>query len=327
MRKRRIGPLLVAITFSCILIQCGEESPPRFSFEEQGREVPVFSADSAWNYIEDQVNFGPRNPNSHGHQLTREYVEETLRRYAGTQNVFIQSFREQGYEEDLDLHNIIAAFNPTSSDRILLAAHWDTRPRAEEDPARPDEPIAGADDGGSGVGVLLELARIFSEHTPPVGVDIVLFDGEDYGESGDLEKYFLGSRYWGNHPPVPGYHPRFGILLDMVGGEDAVFPKEGYSMRIAPSLIDALWEIGEELGHENYFIDERGALISDDHVIIERLTGIRMVNIIHHKRGEDGTAEFPDYWHTHRDDLDIIDKQTLQAVGELLLELIYNRID
>jgi len=325
MNRKPLWLLISVSLFGYVLIQCGREKP-RFSFEDQGRETPVFIADSAYHFVNDQVQFGPRNPNKDGHRLAKEYLENTLRRFAGSQNVYVQSFREQGYDEELELYNIIAAFNPASNDRILLAAHWDTRPRAEEDPNRSDDPILGADDGGSGVGVLLELARIFSENTPPVGVDIVLFDGEDYGKSGELENYFLGSKYWGNNSPVPDYRPRFGILLDMVGGEQAVFPKEGYSLRIAPSLIDALWEIGNELGYENYFIEEEGAFISDDHVIIERLTGIPMINIIHHRRTAEGTAEFPPYWHTHRDNMEIIDQKTLQAAGDLMTEMIYNRI-
>ncbi|MEX0994341.1 MAG: M28 family peptidase, partial [Balneolaceae bacterium] len=295
----RIYTLIIPVlVLSALLVQCNREEP-RFRFENQGRETPFFSSDSAFQFVEEQVNFGPRNPNSRGHQLTKEYLENTLSRYAGSRNVYVQAFRKQGYEEELELFNIITAFNPGSNDRILLCAHWDTRPRAEEDPGQPRAPIRGADDGGSGVGVLLELARLFSEHPPPVGVDIILFDGEDYGEREDLQNYFLGSRYWADNPPVPRYQPRFGILLDMVGGENAVFPKERYSLRFAPSLVEALWDIGAELGYENYFLDEEGALISDDHVIIERLADIRMIDIIHHRRSANGSAVFPPYWHTH----------------------------
>lgn len=325
--RNKIFLFTVFLTFVFLTTNCQSPEEPRFSFTQQGRDVPDFSADNAYDFIQQQVDFGPRNPNSPGHRETKNFLFEQMQNFAGERNVFIQTFEHEGYDgEILELHNIIAAFNLQSSDRILLAAHWDTRPRAEEDPDNPEEPILGADDGGSGVGVLLELARIFNETTPPVGVDIIFFDGEDYGESGDLRNYFLGARFWGNNQPVAGYNPRFGILLDMVGGENAVFPKEGYSVRFARSLVDAIWEIADELGYGDAFPDEDGALVSDDHVIVERTTGIPMINIIHHGRNEQGGAEFPPYWHTHRDNMDIIDKETLQAVGDLLTELIYNRI-
>jgi hypothetical protein len=172
----------------------------------------------------------------------------------------------------------------------------------------------------------MEFARIFSENELPIGVDIILFDGEDYGRTSDLDNYFLGSRYWGNNPPVPGYSPRFGILLDMVGGENAVFPKEGYSMQFKPDLVNEIWSIAEEFEYDNLFIDERGGRISDDHIIVERLTGIPMINIIHHRLDVNGRVDFPVYWHTQNDNIEIIDPNVMQSVGEVLLELIYNRI-
>ncbi|MEX1010420.1 MAG: M28 family peptidase [Balneolaceae bacterium] len=311
-----------------LFIQCAPPEPePRFRFEDRQREVPAFSADSAWHYINEQVEFGTRHPNSEGHRQTKDWLAGKLQEYAGPGAVYVQSFTEEGYEgEELELHNIVAAFNPSNGDRILLAAHWDTRPRAEEDPEYPDEPLTGADDGGSGTGVLIELARLFSENPPPVGVDIVLFDGEDYGRPGELDFYFLGARYWSNNLPASGYNPRFGILLDMTGGVDAVFAKEENSVRFAPSLVNALWELADELGYGEMFPDERGALVSDDHVIVQRHAGIPMINIIHHSRAPDGGAQFPPWWHTHRDNMEIIDRTTLQAVGDLLTEFIYNRI-
>lgn len=308
------------------LFACGSEDPERLNFSEKGNEVPVFNADSAYSFVEKQVSFGPRNPNSEGHRLTKDYLLDKLRSYAGARSVFAQEFTEQGYEGDtLRLTNIIAAFNTQSSDRIMLCAHWDTRPRADEDSLNPEKPILGADDGGSGVGVLLEMARLLSRELPEIGVDIVLFDGEDYGKKGSLDKYFLGSRYWANNPPVKNYSPRFGILLDMVGGVDAQFPKEKYSLRYAPALVNEIWSIAEEKNYSQYFLDQKGSAISDDHVVINRILNIPTIDIIRH-RPDTEDITFAPYWHTRNDNMDIISRETLQAVGDVLAELIYNRI-
>lgn len=305
---------------------CSGSEKPGLKFSEKGREVPEFSADSAYHFVLQQVEFGPRVPNTDAHRDTRAFFEEKLRNYAGSNAVFTQKFNAEGYDETLDLGNVIAAFNIPSPDRIMLCAHWDSRPRADMDSTRKNEPILGADDGGSGVAVLLELARVFSENPPPIGVDIVLFDGEDYGKSGSLDLYFLGSRYWTDNPPVPGYRPRFGILLDMVGAEGARFPKEQYSMSYAPNLVEEVWNIAAEKGYQNFFLNERGAAVSDDHVIINEQAGIPIINIINHSRSERGSTVFAPHWHTHNDSMEIISKETLQAVGRVLAELIYNRL-
>ncbi len=310
-----------------VLISCSNTDQNKLQFSDKGRDVPSFSSDSAYSFIEKQLENGPRVPNTYGHVKTREYLTKTLKAYAGSNAVFTQHFQSEGYSSDtLQLANVIAAFNTASADRIMLAAHWDTRPRADQDTTRTVDAIAGADDGASGVGVLLELARMFSENPPPIGVDIVLFDGEDYGTSGDLSNYFLGSRYWSVNPPVPGYSPRFGILLDMVGAENAYFPKEEYSIAYAPNLMNEIWSIAGEKGFGDIFLDEVGAAVLDDHYIVTNETKIPMIDIINHTRGADGNIRFAPHWHTHQDDLPIIDKNTLQVVGEVLLELIYNRI-
>lgn len=304
------------------------EQEERLNFEKQGRQVPAFSADSAYQFVKEQVDLGPRNPNSEGHRQAKAYLIGKLAEYAGERSVFAQHFTEQGYEGDtLRLTNVITAFNPTAQDRIMLCAHWDTRPRADEDSEKPDQPIMGADDGASGVGVLLELARLFNEKAPPIGVDIVLFDGEDYGRKNDLERYFLGSRYWANHPPVSNYSPRFGILLDMVGGEDARFPKEQNSLRFAPALVNEIWQIADGKGYSNTFLSRRGATISDDHVVINRILRIPTIDIIRHRVGDNNNAVFAPYWHTHDDNMEIISRETLQSVGDVMTELIYNRIN
>lgn len=323
-----INRILSLALLVVLLIGCydTEEQQQRLNFEKKGREVPQFSADSAYQFIRKQVDFGPRNPGSPGHAETRDYLAEKLAAYAGSASTFTQAFIARGYNGDsLQLANIIAAFNPAQSDRIMLCAHWDTRPRADKDSVKTDQPIPGADDGASAVGVLLEIARIFEKNPPPIGVDIVLFDGEDYGREGDTEYYFLGSRHWARNPPVEGYSPRFGILLDMVGGKQARFPKEQYSTQYAPALVNELWSIAGEEGHGALFVDQAGNAISDDHVVINRILGIPTIDIIRHNTSRPGMG-FAPYWHTHNDNLDIIDKNTLQAVGEILMELIYNRL-
>ncbi len=321
---------LLPLVLILLVLGCSSEQQqpqPGLQFSDQGRAVPAFSADSAYQFIQDQVDFGPRVPNTYGHVETRKYLEQKFHDYAGSGSVFTQSFENPGYTDTLQLSNIIAAFNPTAQDRIMLSAHWDTRPRADEDTVRVADYIPGADDGGSGVGVLIELARVFSENPPPVGVDIVLFDGEDYGVSGDLNYYFLGSRYWSQNPPVPGYSPRFAILLDMVGAEGAKFPKEEYSVMYGPNVVKGVWDIAAEMGYGDLFLNQRGAAIQDDHYIVNQYTDIPMINIINHKFSvEGGSSVFGDHWHTHQDNMDIISKEVLQAVGDVLLELIYNRI-
>ncbi len=319
----------VIVFFVFLLITaCSPENKSGLQFSDKGREVPVFNSDSAYQFIQTQVDFGPRVPNTYGHVETRKYLQDKLRSYAGSANVFSQEFTSVGYSGDqLNMANIIAAFNPTAADRIMLCAHWDTRPRADEDTARTADFILGANDGGSGVGVLLELARIFADNPPPLGVDIIFFDGEDYGVQGDLANYFLGSRHWSLNPPVPGYSPRFGILLDLVGAVNAEFPKESYSMTYAPNLVNELWDIAEEKGYDNFFLNKPGVGIQDDHKMVSENTDIPVINIIHHyNTPEKGRSVFPDHWHTHQDDMQIISRETLQAVGEVVLELIYNRI-
>ncbi len=318
--------LLPVTLFSFLLIFFGCRSDGDLEFSEQGRFVPEFSSERAYQYIAEQVEFGPRVPNTEAHRQAIQYFNQHFRETAGNSSVYVQSFRQVVYGDTLNLYNLVAAFGTEHSDRILLAAHWDSRPRGEEDPDDPDSPILGADDGGSGVGVLMEFANIFAEYDLPIGVDIILFDGEDYGVQSDLDHYFLGSRYWGNNPPVPGYNPRFGILLDMVGGKGAIFPKEGYSMQFAPSLVNEIWSIGAEFGYGDLFLNERGGRIADDHIIVEQITGIPMINIIHHRVDALGNVQFPPYWHTQNDNMEIIDKEVLQAVGDVVLELIYNRI-
>ncbi len=318
--------LFITIT-AVFLFGCSKDSEEKLGLEPKGRTVPNFNADRAYQKLAAQVKMGPRNPGSEGYNQAKNYLINQLQKYAGDNNVGVQNFKHVGYNGDtLNLTNIIASFNTKSSDRIMLCAHWDTRPRADRDLNQPQKPILGADDGASGVSVLLELARLFHKYPPPAGVDIILFDGEDYGKEGDLENYFLGSRYWSNNPPVENYHPSFAILLDMVGGRGARFPKEQYSIHYAPALVNEIWSIADQIGYSAVFPNRTGGFVADDHLIINRVQQIPTINIIRHSVNENGEAVFAPYWHTRSDDLDVISKKTLQAVGQVLTELIYNRI-
>ncbi|MCA1800930.1 MAG: M28 family peptidase [Rhodothermaceae bacterium] len=317
--------LLLSVTIACTPEP--EERKGIFQFDDLNRNIPAFNGDSSYANVLKQLEFGPRVPGTPAHAATRDFFLNTLRARAGQRSVFTQDFTKIIYGDTLQMSNIIAAFNLEASDRIFLCAHWDTRPRADRDPdiTRRNDPIPGADDGASGVAVLLEMARILAENPPPIGVDLVLFDGEDYGREGDLQYYFLGAREWAENPPVPGYRPRFGILLDMVGARDAIFPKEQYSLSYARALVDGVWEVASDIGYGNRFPDIRGAAISDDHVVVNEKLGIPTINIIHHNQGS-GNSVFPEYWHTHADNADIISEETLGMIGHILTEIIYNRI-
>lgn len=319
---------LLFLVGSFLISSCSSESQKAFEFTKKNREYPDFNADSAYQFVEQQVEMGPRNPGSEGHKQALRYLTAKLKGYAGAKNVYVQHFTHPGYNDTtLHLANIIAAFNPQAEDRIMLCAHWDTRPRADQNSAHPNQPILGADDGGSGVAVLVELARLFQKQAPPIGVDIILFDGEDYGKESDLSKFFLGSRYWAKNQPVKAYHPRFGLLLDMVGGVDAQFPKEGNSYNYAPGLVDGIWKVAGQMGYDSLFVDKEGGLISDDHIPIINNLQIPVIDIINYSADAQSNGQvFPPYWHTTNDNMDIISKQTLKDVGHVMSELIYNRL-
>lgn len=281
------------------------------------KKVPIFDGKRSFAYLRAQTDFGPRNPNSPGHQQCMYYLENELKKYAD--HVTLQRFNHKGYDETLKLANIFAQFNLPASKRLLLIAHWDTRPRAEEDadPALRQKPIIGANDGASGVAVLLELARLFKENPPPFGVDILLTDGEDYGDSrkdGNNDLYFLGAKHFAKMKD-PAYNPQYGILLDMVGDRDLQLPLEQNSMRFAPQLLDIIWSTAEEL-HVTQFIRQPGEAISDDHLALNEV-GIPTIDII--------DFQYP-HWHTHQDTPDKCSPESLEAVGSVLASVIYTKL-
>ena len=280
-----------------------------------------FNADSCYNYLAKQVDFGPRVPNTKAHKECAKYLESTLAEFADTvitQDVNLTAFNGT----KLESRNIIASWNTKSKNRIMLCAHWDSRPFCDEDanPANHKTPVLGANDGASGVAVLMELARQFATKQPNVAVDIVLFDSEDYGSSDVENSYCLGSQYWARNPHTPNYRARFGILLDMVGGVGARFDKDVVSMHFASDVVNAVWKTAADLGYGGLFSNAPGGSLIDDHYYVNMLSGIPCIDIIDYSNGEG----FPSTWHTVNDNLENIDKTVLNAVGRVLSNYIYS---
>ena len=298
---------------------------------EASVQVPAFNADSAYLYVKQQVDFGPRTPGSEAHDRCGDYLAAKLEAFGA--KVYNQRADLTGYDgRTLKARNIIGAYNPDSKRRVLLCAHWDTRPWADNDPDKANhrKPILGANDGASGVGVLLEVARQLQRQAPAIGIDIIFFDMEDYGTpqfaetlTDDSDTWCLGSQYWSRAPHVKDYNARFGILLDMVGGHGATFLKEGVSLQYAEPVVKKVWRAAKKLGLENYFVDEHGGYVNDDHVPVNEIARIPCIVIVNcDLNGE--LSSFGDFWHTLDDNMDVIDRNTLQAVGQTVLQVIYN---
>ena len=280
-----------------------------------------FNADSCYSYLANQVAFGPRVPNTKAHKECAKYLVSTLESFADT--VITQDVNLTAFDgTKLESRNIIASFNPASKNRIMLCAHWDSRPVCDEDPNAENHktPVLGANDGASGVAVLIELARQFAINQPDVAVDIILFDSEDYGSSDMENSYCLGSQYWARNPHTPNYRARFGILLDMVGGVGARFDKDVVSMHFASDVVNGVWKSAADLGYAGLFSNEMGGSLIDDHYYVNMLSGIPCIDIIDYTKDEG----FPVTWHTVNDNLENIDKTVLNAVGKVLSNYIYN---
>jgi glutaminyl-peptide cyclotransferase len=277
--------------------------------------TPRFDGEAALALLQEQCELGPRNPGSDGHLKAKKYLLDRLSEY--TDFVKIQNFvhKDQNHDTELELANIIASFYPDRKERVLLCAHWDTRPFADRDPdtSLREQPILGANDGASGVAVLLEIGRIISLTEPKWGVDIVLFDGEDGGEEGDWEGFCLGSKYFAANKG--NYLPQFGILLDMIGDKDLEIYKEGYSYRFAGGLVDSIWTRAKDVGLD-CFKDSVKYFMYDDHVPLLN-SGITVIDLI--------DFDYP-YWHTISDTPDKCSSQSLQKIGDLLVEILYHGI-
>ena len=275
-----------------------------------------FDADSAYSYIDRQVAFGPRVPGSQAHSECGDWLEQKVRTYAD--DVTVQRATLTAFDDTpLPMRNILARFNPGASDRTLLLAHWDSRPWADNDPdpANHSRPVDAANDGASGVGVLLEVARQLSLAGTDKGIDILFVDTEDYGSEGDDDSWALGTRYFAQNPPIAGYRPARAVLLDMVGGEDCVFAREYFSQQYAPTLLDELWQTAGALGFDSLFVNAQGGAITDDHVELIK-AGIPAIDII----GTDPQGGFLPTWHTASDNMAHISRSTLAAVGATIMQ-------
>ena len=296
--------------------------------EVKTANIPEFSVDSAYAFTQKQVDFGPRVPNTPEHDACASYLSAELKRLGA--EVIEQKADLTAFDGTvLKSVNIIGSFNTKAETRILLFSHWDSRPWADHDPnpANRKKPVMAANDGASGVAVLLEMARLMGKNKPTVGVDIIFFDTEDYGApesaggQNNEDSWCLGTQYWAKNPHVAGYTARFGILLDMVGGKQATFYREQASDNYAGSVVSSVWSRARNLGFGQYFIDQKGGAITDDHIYVNQLRGIPSIDIIQYD--PNSKSGFGFYWHTTQDTMENVDKNTLKAVGTTLMHVVY----
>ncbi len=280
---------------------------------------PLFSGENAFQHLIKQCSFGPRHHGSEGHKNTLNYYLNTFKGLADT--VFTQSFEDEmpRTRAKVKMNNVIAQFNRESNKQIMISAHWDTRPWADTGSIMKKEmPILGANDGASGVAVIIELAYIFKQNPPPIGVSLVLFDAEDYGVPGDSWTYCKGSQYFARNLPIS--YPEYGINIDMIADRQPEFYIERISYQQNASLVLELWELSEELGLKAFKKQAKDSIF-DDHVPLYEIAGIPAINIIDFDYPNDKT----NYWHTHNDIVQNCSPNGLYQVGTLLVNHIYNK--
>lgn len=318
-----IVPALALLTNACSDQPKKKVAEQPASVQTYKAESPNFNSDSAFIFVEKQVSFGPRVCNSTAHTNCGDYLTAEFRKYAD--EVTEQKAVVNNWDgKKLNIRNIIASFNPKASKRVLICSHWDSRPYADNDPnpANHTTPIDAADDGASGVAIMLEMARVMATNKPSIGIDLICLDAEDLGKSDKGgETYCLGSQYWAKKPHKAGYKANYGVLLDMVGAYNARFIWEGFSMKYAEPVLRKVWDQGVQLGYGNYFYYYQGGFITDDHKFINELGGIPTIDIIHYT--ESTETRFPAHWHTINDKINVIDRNTLKAVGQTLMEVVY----
>ena len=333
-----VGVILFTFHFS-LFTSCGFRKQTADNSVQRQPVGPTFCADSAYLFCQQQCDFGPRTMNSKAHDDCEQWIVKKFQSYGMT--VIPQKTILQGYDgTPLRSTNIIASYKPDLSDRILLCAHWDSRPWADNDPdeANWHKPVMAANDGASGVAVMLEIARLLSPSllspdscllSPSLGIDFICFDAEDYGypqwetgiDPGDT--WALGAQYWSANLHKQGYTARFGILLDMVGGQGAQFYQEGMSKVYASSIVDKVWRAASVVGYGSFFPKKDGWNITDDHLPVNTIAKIPCIDIIPYYPFCEQSS-FGPTWHTVNDDMAHIDKSTLQAVGQTVIQVLFS---
>ncbi len=291
-------PALLALLLATA---CGDAKPP-------ARE---FDGPSAFRYIETQLAFGPRIPGTPAHRRAAAWLDRQLRERADT--VIVQSWTHVTVGGDsLPLTNFIARFNPDATKRILFLAHWDSRPTADG-PASTDSaaPVPGANDGGSGVAVLLGVADVLDRAPPAIGVDLLLVDGEDFGDfTGTPKDVLIGSRYYASHP-APGPQPLYAVLFDLVADKDLQIFQEGNSLIGSPEVVELVWNTARDLGYAGTFVANPKHTLIDDHLELQKV-GIRAIDVV--------DFDYP-AWHTKDDTIDKVSAASLQIVGDVAVAL------
>lgn len=323
----------VVVAIAAVGVNTGWGHADSIDMEESMDKIdpvgPAFSADSAYAFTQAQCDFGPRAMNTEGHDRCGSWIVNKFRQYG----CVVTSLRAdlKGYDGTvLKSQNIWARIHPERTERILLCAHWDSRPWADNDPdsANWHKPILAANDAASGVAVMLEIARLLQRDTTlRVGVDFVCFDAEDWGtpqwaesEGGD-NSWALGAQYFAANLPY-GFHVRYGILLDMVGGEGARFYKEGMSMQFAPEIVKKVWRAARKAGYGNFFPRQEGGMVTDDHIPLNQTARIPTIDIIPFYP-DCAQSSFGPTWHTLNDNMEHISRNTLKAVGQTMIQVIY----
>ena len=303
-----------ALVASVLLLACnGEKANGGETKPEDTRPRTTFSGDSAMAYVRAQMAFGNRIPGTEAARRTGDWIVERMRRSADT--VVVQSWTHTTLDgKALPMRNVLARFRPDAAERVLYVAHWDTRPISESaaTPAERAMPVPGANDGASGVALLIGVADALRRTPPQYGVDLLLVDGEDYGDFSKKNDVFIGSRYFAEHLPTADYRPLFGVVWDMIGDRDLQIYHEGNSVSFAPEVVARVWQEAEDLGYARYFIPQGRYSIDDDHLPLQR-KGLRVIDVI--------DFDFPDH-HKPTDTIDKVSARSLQIVGDVAVGLV-----